>query len=102
MLKKRKFNQITFDILMQQKLHRLCCKKEPSPILSNSSLKINLSSNENPGQGTKIPEFYCRSDPGFSWDFCTEASVPSTFDCIISKFGPFLVLGPRRLLSAAG
>lgn len=76
---------------MQQKLYRLCCNKEPSPILSSSSLKINLSSNENPGQGTKIPEFYSRSDPDFSWDFCTEASVPCTFDCIIFKFDPFLV-----------
>lgn len=102
--KRKKLNQITFDILMQQKLFSLCCKKEPSPVLSSSSLKINLSSNENAGQGTKIPEFYSRSDPGFSCDFCAEASVPCAFDfyCIISKFGQFLVYGPSRLLSAAG
>lgn len=92
-VKRKKFNQITFDILMQQKLYRLCCKKEPSPVLSNSSLKINLSRDENPGQGTKIPEFYSRSDPGFSWDFCTDCSVTCAFDFywIISKFGSFLV-----------
>lgn len=34
---------------MQQKLGRLYCKKEPCPNLSNFSLNINLSGNEEPG-----------------------------------------------------
>lgn len=74
---------------MRQKVDRLCCKKEPRPNLSNFSLNINLSGNEEPGLGYQDIRILFEIKP---WLFLGFLYCGFSLQCFYSSLYCLLVL----------